>query len=196
MVFTLMESSHRFSGAVGSTSTICATAPIVTTQVSASVTANPQPVASSTSATRSTSATSSSPVECTKVWFFSEGDDNSFVCQCNDGTWNHRAAQESYSNCPNQVASTSLTTTSSKAVIPTSVACTVVVFDPGSPYWGPPFFECDNGVLIIFTPYPSTLSAKTTTLTLSEPNTSGTAKIFTITTPLTAVSILWSFASF
>ena len=175
--------------AVGSTSTSRATATIVPAQVSASVTANSQPVASSIS------ATSSSPAACTKVWFLSEGNQNSFICQCNDGTWNHRAAQESYSDCPNQVASTSLTTISSKAVIPTSVACTVVVFDPGSPYWGPPLYVRNNDVLILTTPYPSSLSAKTTTLTLSEPNTSGTAGFATITTPLTAVSISYNSAS-
>lgn len=173
--------------AAGSSSTFCPSTAqdpnvVVPTIVSAATTANPQSTATSIS------ATSSTPAECTKFWFLSEEDSNSFVCQCKDGTWNHRKAQESYSDCPNQVASTSLTTTSSGAIIPTSVACSVVVFGPGSPYWGPPFFECDNGVLILGPPYPSTLSARTTTLTLSEPNTSGTKAFFPITTPLTAVS--------
>ena len=172
--------------AVGCMSIHCVIAVIIPTQVSASATTNSNPVFSSSS------ATTNSPAERVKVWF--EERENSFVCQCNDGTWNHRAAQVSYSNCPNQVASTSLTTISSKTIIPTSVACTVV-FDPGSPYWGPPFYECDNGVLITATPYPGTLSARTTTPTLSEPNTSGTAAFATIITPLTAVSTFRDFVS-
>lgn len=103
-------------------------APFVPTQFSASAVANSKSTASSSRSTSSRSA------EYTKVWCLFNGNENSFVCQCNDGTWNHRKAQESYSNCLNQVASTSLTTTSSNAVFPTSVAYMRIRFGSDSPY--------------------------------------------------------------
>ena len=122
---------------------------------------------------------------CTKFLFFPDDGPNSFVCQCNNGTWNHRKAQESYSDCPSQVTSTALTTITSTVVLPSTVSCNLIVFGPGSPTWGPPFCECSNDLLFLGS-CPISVSARTTTLTLSEPVTPGANAIPTFTTDLSA----------
>lgn len=131
------------------------------------------------------SSTSSVPalpsLACTKFLFFPGDGPNSFVCQCNDGTWNHRKAQESYSECPSQITSTALTTTTATVALPSTVSCTLVVFAPGSLTWGPPFCECSNDLLFLGS-CPVSVSAQTTTLTLSEPVTPGANAIPTLTT--------------
>lgn len=74
-------------------------------------------------------------------------------------------------------------------MLPTTVGYTLVIFGPGSPYWGPPFLQGDDDLFVQTTgAAPSTLSAVTTTLILSEPVTAGTAPLPTVTANLTAVS--------
>ena len=166
--------------APGTTSSWCAT---FAAQVSTL-----DPLVASTARSTPTSSLPTTPsFSCTQVFFLSSSNPNSFVCQCSDKTWNHRAAQESYSDCPNQVASTSLTTILPKATAPTNrVTCALFIFAPGSPTWGPPFYECSHNLLFLGS-LPASLSATaTTTLTLSKPVTVGTATLPTFQTDLTS----------
>ena len=73
------------------------------------------------SSTLTTASTSSSPpLACTQYFYFPEAGPNSFVCQCNDDTWNHfdgSEYQDSYSECPSQVAIVSLTAATASATV-------------------------------------------------------------------------------
>lgn len=131
------------------------------------------------SSTLTTASTSSSPpLACTQYFYFPEAGPNSFVCQCNDDTWNHfdgSEYQDSYSECPSQVAIVSLTAATASATVSPDVSCASVVLGPTSANYGS-FCECSNN---LFFPEecPASVSAATTTLTRSDPPSSVTAAL-------------------
>ena len=127
-----------------------------------------------------TSAGESTPptptLACTQYFFYEDDGPNNFVCQCNDGTWNHRPRQDTYSLCPSQVTTVSLTAADSlKTTIPPGVSCTLVNYAPNSVDFLP-FCECSNDLLFP-DECPSSVRAATTTLTFSEPLASVTAAL-------------------
>ncbi len=163
---------------------ICAnyTAPASATSRSSTahtVTITPSSTLTTTSASSSSSPSSSPPLACTQYFYFPESGANSFVCQCNDGTWTHineYEHQDTYSECPSQVATVSLTQATPSATLPPDVSCTKVIYEPSSANYDP-FCECSNH---IFWPVecPGSVSAAfTTTLTFSEPPASVTAAL-------------------
>lgn len=111
---------------------------------------------------------------CTQYFFYPNDGPNVFLCQCNDGTWNHRVKQDSYSLCPSQVTTVSMKVAYyAETTVPPSVSCTLVYCDPCSVDYHP-FYECSND-LFFAGACPSSVSAATTKPTLSEPLVSVTA---------------------
>ena len=113
---------------------------------------------------------------CTQYFYYANHGPNTFLCQCNDGTWNHRRYQDSYSLCPSQVTTVRMTTAYSWInTIPTGVSCTLVNYEPSSVDFDP-FCECSNDLLFADA-CPSSVAAATTTLTFREPPASVTAAL-------------------
>lgn len=126
-------------------------------------------------ATSTGEATPSTPtLACTQYFYYANDGPNNFLCQCNDGTWNHRPHEDTYSLSPSQVTTVSLTAAYSWInTIPTGVSCTLVNYEPSSVDFVP-FCECSNDLLFAGA-CPSSVAAATTTPTLSEPPASVTA---------------------
>lgn len=117
-----------------------------------------------------------STLACTQFFFFADDGPNNFICQCNDGTWNHRNKQDSYSLCPSQETTVSMTVAyNPETTIPSGVSCALVNYAPSSVQYNP-FCECSNDLFFV-NACPSSVAAVTTTLTLSEPPASLTAAL-------------------
>lgn len=124
----------------------------------------------------STASPPTSTMACTQVFFFADDGPNNFICQCNDGTWDHRNKQDFYSSCPSQETTVSMTVAyNPETTIPAGVSCTLVNYAPSSVQYNP-FCECSNDLFFVNV-CPSSVSAATTTLTLSEPPASVTAAL-------------------
>lgn len=138
---------------------------------------NSNPVGLTQGAISTGEATSpTSALACTQYFYYANDGPNTFVCQCNDGTWNHRRNQDTYSLCPSQVTTVSLTIAYPwETTIPTGVSCTLVNYEPSSVDFVP-FCECSNDWFFVDA-CPSSVAAATTTLTLSEPPASVTAAL-------------------
>lgn len=111
---------------------------------------------------------------CIQKFLFADDGPNSFVCQCNDDTWNH-LEEDTYSLCPSQVTTISMTIAYPSTTIAPNVSCTLVNYAPSSAVYVP-LCECANK-LFFADECPSSVSAATITLTLSEPPASVTAAL-------------------